>query len=83
VQQKVCGWDTANAEWYSSVSRNGNRDETRKDRYVIACKGWSTKLLEKHMRLMNMLVKRAEKVREEFATEGAMVVGMARSPDVD
>jgi hypothetical protein len=41
------------------------------------------RLLEKYMKLMNMLVKRAEKVHGEFATEGAMVAGMARSPNVD
>lgn len=66
-----------------SVSRNGNKNETRKDRYGTAYKGWSTKLLEKHMRLMNRPAKRAEKVHEEFATEGAMVGGMAKSPNVD
>lgn len=57
------------------------RNKTRKDRYVIACKGWRRKLLENHMK---MPVKRAEKVHgEEFATEGAMVGGMAKSPNVD
>lgn len=83
TKQKVCDWDTDNAAGYRSVARNGSRNETRKDRYVIAYKGWRMKLLEKHMKLKNMPVKRAEKVHEEFATQGAMGGGMARSPNVD
>lgn len=35
------------------------------------------------MKLMNKPVKRAEKVHGEFATQGTMVGGMARSPNVD
>ena len=64
-----------------SVVRMQHEKETKKDRYVIACKGWRT---ENHTRLMNTPAKGAVKVHgEEFATEGAMVGGMAKSPNVD